>query len=321
MSKKVAIIIVNWNGEKFLKACLEAIRVQSYKNYDVYIVDNDSKDNSVDFIKKNYPETKLLQLDYNSGFTGGNNAGMREALKDNDVEYIVLVNNDTIVGKDWLQELVNCVDYNKKYDMGSSAAYFTDGNIQSVGLLETKDLIGNKIGGLSVGYGESPDKYKEPFEVYAPSGVAALYTRRLIEEVGMFDEEFFCYAEDLDLGIRARQKGYRCMFNPKSKLVHLHSQSSGGVASNFKVRHLQRNRYFVVIKNFGIIDIFLFPFREVWGYYKLFFGRKTSEDQSSEKLKYREGKFGLVKIYIQVFFETLIKSPKMLAKRFKDKKY
>ena len=101
--KKVAVIIVNWNGKKFLGNCLKSVYEQSYDNFDLYFVDNGSIDDSVEFVKKNFPKACIISLTENTGFALGNNIGIEKALEDSDVEYVVLLNNDTVTEKDWLQ--------------------------------------------------------------------------------------------------------------------------------------------------------------------------------------------------------------------------
>src|SRR3989344_3399710 len=122
--KKASIIIVNWNGMKFLKNCLDSVYKQTYKNFQVYFVDNGSIDGSSEFVKKNYLKAKIIQLDKNYGFAKPNNIAIKESFKDKEVEYIVCLNNDTIVDKNWLKELVKTARKDKKIGaVGSLALY------------------------------------------------------------------------------------------------------------------------------------------------------------------------------------------------------
>ncbi len=317
MKANTAIIIVNWNGKHFLKNCLEAVYRQNYKNFIVYFVDNGSEDGSVDFVLENFPQVKMIALEKNTGFAQGNNIGIKKALLDPNIEYIVLLNNDTIVEKDWLFALIKKVNYKKRIDMVASLALFPNGQVQCAGLRFEKDLLGGKVGGLSRGYGEDPTAFRQTKEIFCPSGVSCLFTRRLLEDVDLFDEDYFAYAEDIDLGIRARQKGYRCIFTPHSRLVHLHSQTAGGEASPFKAYLIKRNIYFTAIKNFNLIDLLLFPIREIKWNIKNFFAQK----KSTKKLKSRIGIFGIIKIMLRVYGSVLANFPKMLVKRFRKQKY
>jgi GT2 family glycosyltransferase len=312
--KKVAIIIVNWNGLNFLKDCLSSVFNQSYQNYDVYFVDNGSVDGSLIFVEENFPKTRIVKLNYNTGFAKGNNEGIKEAFKDELVEYIVCLNNDTIVEYDWLTGFVAQVNYEKKIEMVGSLSLLPDGRVYSIGARFDKSL-----NDLSIGYGDNPQNYTEVREIFSPHGVSALYTKRLLLDVGLFDEYFFAYCEEFDLGLRAQNKGYRALFTPKSRLVHLVSQSSGGMANPFKAYLNKRNSYFVAIKNFGFADLLLFPWRDFFWILKKIFYKDNADSVSI--LKNKIGAFGMTVVMIKVLFNVVLGAPPMFVKRFKAKKY
>jgi hypothetical protein len=141
MNKKVALIIINWNGKKFLKDCFTAVNNQTHDNFDVYFVDNGSTDGSVEYIRENFPKTKITELTYNSGFAKANNIGIIEAFKDSKVEYIACLNNDTKIDQKFLENLVNTIGKNDK--IGSVAPkikfFFEENLIDSIGLLIHQD--------------------------------------------------------------------------------------------------------------------------------------------------------------------------------------
>jgi len=320
-NKKAAIIIVNWNGKKFLKNCLNAVYKQTYKNFDVYFVDNGSIDKSSDYVRKNYPKAKIIQLDKNYGFAKGNNEGIKEAFKDKQVEYIVCLNNDTIVDKNWLKELIKTAEKDEKIGAVSSKAYFSDGKtIQNAGLSYENALQVNRIGGISIGYGLTDKKapyLNKEIEIFASGGVAPLYKREILERLykrdkEIFDEEFFAYAEDLDLGFRIRPLGYICILSPKAKLIHLHSQT-GGKASPFKAYYCERNTILTAIKNLSFFNLLLFPFRNLW--LKLSYLSKKHE--SVEKLKEDIGFGKMSWILIKANLVALFLMPKFLIKRWR----
>ncbi|MDK2907725.1 MAG: hypothetical protein PWQ87_183 [Candidatus Woesearchaeota archaeon] len=319
--KKAAIIIVNWNGKKFLKDCLNAVYKQTYENFEVYFVDNGSIDGSADYVKKNFPKAKVIKLSKNTGFAKGNNEGIKEAFKDKKVEYIVCLNNDTIVDKNWLKELVKTAEKDEKIGMVSSKAYFKDGKtIQNAGLIYSPSLHINKKGGISLGYGmtdkEMPELSNE-IEIFCPGGVAPLYKRKVLEflykrDKEIFDEDFFAYAEDLDLGFRIRKIGYISFLSPKAKLIHLHSKT-GGVASPFKAYYSERNTILTAIKNLPLFDLFLFPFRNF--FVKVSYLKK--ENSSVKKLREDKSLSGIFWILIKAHFSALFLTPKMLIKRWR----
>lgn len=319
--KKVAIIIVNWNGFKFLKDCLSSVYNQTYKNFDIYFVDNGSEDESVNFVENNFPKIKIIRLDCNTGFAKGYNIGIKEALRDNEVKYIACLNNDTIVGNKWVEELTKTVEKDEKIGAVSSKAYFKDKKtIQNAGLEFYKALQTNKNGGISIGYGltdgEAPELSKD-IEIFAPGGVAPLYKRKvlelLIERDGeIFDEDFFAYAEDYDLGFRIRSLGYTSFLSANASLIHLHSKTSG-VASPFKTYYCERNSILTAIKNLPLIDLMLFPFRNI--HLKLSYVFKKNE--SVDKLKNNVGFLGMFWILIKATFGALYLSPKFLIKKWR----
>jgi len=323
-NEKTAIIIVNWNGKKFLKNCLNAVFKQTYKNFDVYFVDNGSVDDSSKYVRENFLKVKIIQLDKNYGFAKGNNKGIEEAFKDKKVEYIVCLNNDTIVDKNWLKELIKTAEKNEKIGAVSSKAYFKDEKtIQNAGLIFSKSIQINKKGGISLGYGltdkEAPELSND-IEIFAPSGVAPLYKRAVLEKLllgdkEIFDEDFFAYSEDLDLGFRIKNLKYISYLASNAKLVHLHSQTAGK-ESLFKVYYCERNVILTAIKNLPIYDLLLFSFRNI--------GLKISylfnKNDSVEKLKKNIGFLGMFWILIKANIAALFLMPKMLVKRWRIKR-
>lgn len=323
--KKVAIIIVNWNGLNFLNECLNSVYDQTYKNFDVYFVDNGSADLSVIFVRENFPEVKIFALNKNTGFAKGSNEGIKEALKDTEVNYIVCLNNDTIVNNNWLDELVKTASKDKIIGAVSSKAYFDDKvTIQNAGLEFYKALQVNKKGGISIGFGLSDGDapgLSYDIEIFAAGGVAPLYKREVLEALlkrdkEIFDEDFFAYVEDYDLGFRIHSLGYKSFLSTNAKLVHLHSKT-GGVASPFKSYYCERNSILTAIKNLPLIDLLLFPFRNFW--LKLSYLLKKNE--SVEKLKGNIGFLGMIWIIIKANFNALYLMPKFLVKRLRVKSF
>jgi GT2 family glycosyltransferase len=319
----VAIIIVNWNGKIFLGNCLEAVYKQTYKNFEVYLVDNGSTDGSLEYIKKNFPKVKMIQLENNTGFAKGNNKGIKEAFKDKEIRYIVCLNNDTVVDKNWLEELVITAEKDSNIGAVSSKAYFRDGDIiQNAGLIYTPALGLNKPGGLSLGYGltdgETPGLSEEQ-EIFAPGGVAPLYRRSALEKIfkrdgEIFDEDFFAYSEDLDLGFRIKSLGYKSVLSPEATLIHLHSQT-GGAASPFKAFYSERNSILTAIKNLSSKDLLLFPLRNIALKISYFF----KKHQSVESLKKEVGFLRMFLVVIRAHLSAITLIPKMFTKRIKIK--
>lgn len=323
MSKKAAIVIVNWNGLRFLENCLKSIYRQTYKNFDIYFTDNNSKDESTNYVRTNFPKIKIIQMNKNYGYGKGNNEAIKEALKDKGVKYIVCLNNDTIVDKNWLKELIKTAEKDKKIGAVSTKSYFSDGKIiQNAGLYFSPSLGLNKPGGLSVGYGLTDKKIPElskEIKLFSCGGVAPLYKRNVLEELlvrdsEIFDEDFFYGAEDLDIGFRIKSLGYESILAPKATLLHFHSQS-GGAASLFKTYNCERNSIAVAIKNLPFLDLMLFPFRNIALKLSYFYKKHDSVENLKEKI-------GISRIILAVVKANLVAlylMPKFLIKRWRIK--
>ena len=243
---KVSIIIVNWNGKKYLKECFDSVFSQTYSNYEVIFVDNGSTDGSAEYIEKNFPKTIIIRFDKNYGFAMPNNIGIEEAFKNPDVQYIATLNNDTKVDSHWLEEFIKVAENDDQIGMCASKTlfFYTPELIDNTGI-----LISSDGSGINRGYKEKDSgQYDINCEVFGACAAAALYKRKMLNEIGFFDGDFFAYYEDIDLSWRARLAGWKCMYVHSAVVYHVHS-ATGIAHSPFKSFYLQRNRFFVIIKN------------------------------------------------------------------------
>ena len=260
MNPKVSIIIVNWNGLAHLPDCLDSLAAQTYRDFEVILVDNGSNDASVEFVRKQYPWVKLVPLPRNTGFATGNNRGLEQTSGD----YIVTLNNDTKVEPGWLEYLVKTADAYPQVGMvASRICSFSDPDIiDSVGMGICAD-------GMSRGRYRnrrwSTLRLQDVEESLFPSACAALYKRKMLEETGFFDDDFFAFAEDSDLGLRGRLAGWEAVAATLAVVYHKYSQTTGRL-SPFKVYLVERNHYWVVWKNFPLKCIFVLPFYSIWRY-------------------------------------------------------
>jgi GT2 family glycosyltransferase/SAM-dependent methyltransferase len=249
--EKAAVIIANWNGKKYLEDCLSSLRNQTYKNFITILVDNGSKDDSIDFVRNNFPEVNIISLPENQGFARANNIGIREAFRDESVGYIVTLNNDTKTDTNYLEELVRCARSHP--DAGSiqpKVLSFQDEKIiDSTGVLIYFDASAISRGQKEKDVGQ----YEKEEEIFGSSASAALYTRGALEKVKLphgnyFDESYFAYYEDVDLAWRLRLAGWKSYYCPSSKILHVGS-ATGRSYSSFKAFHIHRNQYYNIIKN------------------------------------------------------------------------
>ncbi len=273
---KVSVIIVNWNGKSLLEDCLGSLAAQTAKEIEIILVDNGSKDGSVEYVRERYPGVKLISLPENLGFAGGNNAGIRVARG----EYIALLNNDTKADPAWLENLLSSVESSPpSTGMWASKilSYDNPEIFDNVGLLLYPDGLGRGKGRLEKDHGQ----YDHPSEAFFPSGCAGLYRREVLTKIGLFDEEFFAYADDVDIGLRARLAGWGCQYVPSAKVYHKYSASSAAY-SPIKAFLVERNRIWVLFKYFPPELILLSP---VFTFVRLlvhFFGAITGKGASGK---------------------------------------
>lgn len=242
MSIRISVIILNWNGKQFLDDCLVSLQAQTFKEFEIILVDNGSTDGSSGYIREHFPWVRLLALPENSGFTEGNNRGLGVARG----EYIVTLNNDTKVVPEFLAELLQQAE--KTPDTGMVAAkmlnFFQTNRIDSFGIYPTTAGIGNNLG-----IGETDQgQYDQQSEVFGPCAGAALYRRSMLDEIGFFDPDFFAYYEDLDLAWRARLAGWKAVTAPRALVYHVHSATAGRM-SDFTVYQTHRNKWYAILKN------------------------------------------------------------------------
>ena len=235
---KVSIIIVHWKDISCLKDCLTSLNKILYDNYDIIIVNNGS--NSLNGVCETTKEkTRIIQNPSNIGFTGGNNLGIKEALK-NQADYVLLLNDDTVVSPDFLNILVNYGENHPDAGMlGPKVYYFDEPKKISFAGAEL-----NKTSGFiyTPHYDEIDNNTIDeiPVESDYVTGCALLVKKSLIEKIGLLDERFFLYWEDIDWGLRSKKANFNNMIIPASKIWHKISTSSGGPNSPLKLYHKTR---------------------------------------------------------------------------------
>lgn len=224
---RVSLIIPNWNGEALLPVCLEALRRQTFRDFEAVVVDNASTDSCLEVLGRDYPEVRVVRLPRNLFFAGAVNAGIRLT----EGELIALLNNDTEADPRWLEELVRALDGNPQAGMAASKLLLFDrrGIIQSAGdVYSPSGVPGNR------GVWEEDDgRYDDPCEVFGACAGAALYRRSMLEDIGLLDEDFRGYCEDVDLSFRAQLAGHRCVYAPSARVYHRLSATGGGPVASF----------------------------------------------------------------------------------------
>lgn len=238
----VSVIICNWNGKHLLTDCLTSLRQQTFDDFEVVLVDNGSTDGSVEYVRESFPEVKLIALEENRGFCGGSNVEIRATAGD----FVVLLNNDTAVEPNWLEELYRMMITCPEVGFCDSKVLFFDQRdiIDTVGGLYTIAGSVERRGYLQRDKGQ----FENATDTFTAVASAAMYRRDMLERIGLLDEDFYFGYEDVDLSFRAHLCGYRCVNVPSARVYHKVSASSG-LDSDFYVYYGQRNVSYVFIKN------------------------------------------------------------------------
>lgn len=251
---KVSLIIVNWNSGELIRKSLCSLNNQTYRVHEVLVVDNASMDGSADDLENFYPGIKVVRLDENIGFAAANNYAA--SLAADECDWIALLNPDAIPEPTWLETLMDAVKKYPEYAfMGSRLMMAKEpahidgtGDIYHVSGLVWRNGHGNKANVSAA----------EVKEIFSPCAAAALYRRDAFVEANGFDEDFFCYVEDVDLGFRLRLLGYRCLYVPESVVHHVGSATTGSQHSDFAVYHGHRNLVWTYVKNMPGLLFWLF---------------------------------------------------------------
>lgn len=248
--KKVSVVIPNYNGMKYVKRCLDSLMVQSLEDWEILFVDNGSQDGSRELVEREYPGVKVIPLPENMGFCRAVNEGIQAS----QAEYVVLLNNDTEAEPDFLEELYEGIRRkNNAFSGGAMMLQFHDrGKIDDAGNFY------NAMGwAFARGKGKPEEKYRVEKKIFSSCGGAAIYRKKLVEELGYFDEEHFAYLEDTDLGYRALIAGYENWYFPKARVYHVGSGTSGSRYNQFKIRYSSRNNIYMLYKNMPFLQIVL----------------------------------------------------------------
>jgi len=286
--KNFSIIVPNYNGLVFLRPCFDSIYEQTFKDYEIIMVDDASTDRSIEFVKSSYPSVRIVQMRKNSGFAKVVNEGIKHARG----KYVFLLNNDTCLEQRCLEEINKAIYQNPKFDFfACKILSMTNPNkIDSAG--DGYSVIGNPY---KIGYKRMDGpKYQKIKEVFGACAAASVYKRTLFDEIGVFDEDFVYYNEDSDINFRARLSGRRCLYISTAIVYHRLSASYKEKLGSV-IYYICRNKVNIIIKNLPtILIIKYFPF--------LVFGRGRDLFIAFIKGKFFSGLRGLLAASKQFYF-------------------
>jgi GT2 family glycosyltransferase len=239
----VSVVIPNYNGSAFLETCLRSLERQTYRGFEVLLVDNASQDDSLEIVRRVAPRVMILEQSQNLGFSGGVNAGIRVARG----EWIAVLNNDTEISEGWLEECLAALERHPDVSfLACRILDFTDRRLlYSAGDCFLRAGVGYRRGQDQV---DAP-AYQRETEIFSASGCAALYRKSALEEAGGFDKKFFAYMEDVELGLRMQATGAHGYYVPQAVVFHRGGATSGGEFSRLTVRLRTRNSVLMLLQS------------------------------------------------------------------------
>jgi GT2 family glycosyltransferase len=253
---KVTVIIPNWNGMDHIQGCLESLLKIDYHNVDVIVVDNNSEDGSPKAIAESFPKVQIMRNSENLGFAEGCNVGIRQAMKSGSA-YVWLLNNDTLVDRQSLTFLVRAAEKDNSIGMTGSKIYEYD----YPNIIRCAGMTINWFRGETdlIGWHQLDEgQFNNYSDVEGLEGCSLLISRRVCEEVGLMDKDYFVYGEEIDWCVRARLRGFRCTFVPESIVFHKGGASSGEAYRPTLSYYSTRNMLRTISKSFS------FPMREIY---------------------------------------------------------
>ncbi|BCZ47099.1 glycosyl transferase [Clostridium gelidum] len=260
----IYIIVINYNGYKDTIECVESLKKINYKNYKIIIVDNASTNNSIMYIKQSLKDCFIIELKENLGFASGNNAGIEYAIK-NGGEYVLLLNNDTIVESNFLENMIESFSDNRDIGIvGSKIMYYFNKNIiwYGGGNFNWFKFIPTHYGMRELDKGQCDEQLEMDFM----TGCCMLIKKEVFEKVGLLSEEYFMYFEDADFCIKVKEAGYKIWYNPKAVIYHKVGSSGGGEESDFLIKWSTRNRILFMKKYKNKVNKLNFLFTNIFFY-------------------------------------------------------
>ncbi len=271
----VTVVIPTLAADSRLRECVEALGRQTRRDFEVIVIDNSGQG----LARRNgsAPGARVIENQRNAGFGGAINQGLRASA----APYLATLNDDAVAHPRWIEALVAAIE--RRPDAGMCASQvrlFGEHRLDSAGMLVALDGSSKQRG-----QGRPPEDFPVAEEVLMPSGSAALYRRAMLEPIGGFDDDFFLYCEDTDVGLRARWAGWKCLYAPDAVVEHHYSHSAGR-ASPLKAYYVERNRLFVLVKNYPARMLAAAPFvsaaRYLWHLKYLLEGRGSAARFRSE---------------------------------------
>ena len=302
---KISVVIPTLAADEALEACLDSLRAQSFRDYEVIVIDNSGKGAAARLASSG---VQVIVNSENTGYGAAINLGIRSS----DSLLILALNDDTVLHPDCLEKLAQAAAARREAGMYAPQIRIQQtGKIDSTGMLIAPDGTSRQRA-----HGSDPAEVSRPTEALLPSGCAALYKREMLDEIGLFDESYFLYCEDTDLGLRARWKAWECLYVPGAVVEHRYSHSAGA-ASALKAYYVERNRLRTAVKNLPLRNLLLSPLHSVeryWWHWRLM-------NQGQGKAAEYAGNESLAGIALRAWWHALRDLPRLWKQRREIQKH
>ena len=298
----VTVVVPTLAADEALADCLRALESQTFDRFEVVVVDNSGSGRA----RGAQGRVRILVNERNVGF----GRAINQAIRDSQTPYVAVLNDDAIPHPGWLEALVKATEGRPKAGMFASQVRMADtGNLDSAGMLIARDGSSKQRG-----HGEPPANFAADSDTLFPTGSAALYRRTMLDEIGLFDERFFLYCEDTDLGLRARWAGWEAQYIAAAVVDHAYSKSAGR-ASALKAYYVERNRLYTVIKNFPFSMLALVKFYAVARYCWHLLFMVTSTGKASEFREAGHTSWLLPFLVLRAHASALVRLPYLWGER------
>jgi GT2 family glycosyltransferase len=301
----VTVVIPTLSGGPHLAACLGALRKQTFSDFEIVIINNGN--NSLDeAVGADSRDVRIVAPGSNLGFGGAINLAIRIS----STPFVATLNDDAEPDPAWLEALLSEMEKDPATGMCASKVRLSEsGLIDSAGMLICLDGSSKQRGWLT-----PADSFSRSEDCLLPSACAALYRRKMLEEIGLFDQDYFLYCEDTDLGLRARWAGWRCRYCADATVRHAYSQTAGAI-STLKARLVERNRLWVAVKTFPIPTLCLIPLFSLIRYFAQLCAVLNRNSAASKFVRNEGSLANAAAIIIRAHWETLVNLPFLLRKR------
>ena len=310
---KVTVIVPTLTADETLAECLASLDRQTFSDFEVIVVDNSGR-----CAVQPQDRARVIANKANKGF----GAAVNQAFRESKSPFIAVLNDDAIAEPRWLEALLAAVEARPDVGMCASQVLLAgDGRLDSAGMLLCLDGSSKQRGHL-----ESPEAFSRRQEALLPSGSAAFYRREMLEEIGLFDEAFFLYCEDTDLGLRARWAAWECLYVPDAVVEH-HYSHSAGPASALKAYYVERNRLFLAVKNLPMPELLLAPFysaaRYFWHFAFALQGRGKAAEFHRAGNRAKQLPIFVLRAYLELsrHLPTLWRQRRAMKRRFTSKQF